>query len=380
MKIFAIALLALTLSATQAKFNLRSYAQHKLQKEADSEYHTHDSAVLSGNIATIVNSCFDAQLGKNNGALVNTVAVAEFDTQGAVNGINLCLQASNLRLSHAVDANITGNINVLKNKAKDLVDAQQKFATKVKEEASGLKSSMSSLESSVANAREQFQGVFESSDTDTPQEKVAALIEYLDNKDSSYGATHDSLKTAFAAFNELQTAAKGNLSSLLKAIKNATDNFDAARNDVSGNQAKIAEDIEAHYKEVPNDDETSDFPHPVSGSSGEGCGVLDASVTDGDLDEEKANEKMCADGLTCVSRKSQKLVDSVLNDDKGNLEYSGYFVCIDSTQLSYLTVGTDYDEATTSSDPINLDTSCSAPTTGPGEVASCNLYLLSGEA
>ena len=370
MKIFAIALLALTLSATQAKFNLRSYAQHKLQKEADSEYHTHDSAVLSDNIANIVNSCFDAQLGKNNGAFVNTVAVAEFDTKGAVDGINLCLQSSNLRLSHAVDANITENINTLKGKATVLVDAQQAFATKVKEEASGLKSSMSTLESSVANAREQFQGVFESSDTDTPQEKVEALVDYLDNKDSSYGATHDSLKSAFEAFNQLQSDAKNNLSSLLEAIKNATDEFDAARDDVSGNQAKIAEDIEAHYKEVPNDDDTTEFPHPVSGTAGEGCGKLVASVADGALDKEQADSNMCSSGLKCLPRTGIVALHGGLVNDRGNLEYSGFYICVSDTAAGDEVNGVQ----------VDLVTSCSAPTRDDGEDASCNLYLLSGEA
>ena len=368
MKLFTVLLLILAVIGTQAKFNLRTYAQQKLR--ADAAANTH---VIAADIATtvqgIVDRCFEAQLGKDNAELANTVAVNEFQTAEAIKGINLCLLSSNLRLGHDVDANITSSIDALKAASEDLVEAQNAYSKEVKNTGATLKTDVDTLESQIQSAREEFQSVFEQSESASPQENVDALVKYLEDHEGAFGNVHGDLKTAFDAFATAKGLAETALSQKATAVYTKKGIFDTKKDQLGNNKDQIVSQIINHYNEV-DDGSTDAYPHRVSGKKGQGCGTL-AYVEDGD-NVESSNDKMCDGGLICVDRGSQRISALKLNtDEMANLDYSGAYVCVSKAD-------TGLDAVSGATVTVKSDDDCqdSSRDKRGREKASCNLYDL----
>ena len=319
MKLFTVLILILAVIGTQAKFNLRTYAQQKLRADADANTHV-IAADIAKTVRGIVDQCFEAQLGKDNAELANTVAVNEFQTDEAIQGINLCLLSNNLRLGHDVYANITSSIEALKTASEAVVEAQNLFSSAVKEAGSQLDVDVQKLESEIQSARAEFQSVFEQSESASPQENVDALVKYLEDNEGAFKSTHEDLKDTFEDFQTTKNDVKTQLKEKAKAVYTAIGTFITKKTQLGSNKDQIVGQIIKHYNEIDDGTNTTAYPHSVSGKKGQGCGTLAYNETSDNV--ETAVKGMCGQGLKCVARGSQRISNLNLNDDEmANLVY-----------------------------------------------------------
>lgn len=366
MKLLTIVLFTLALCSTQAKFNLRTYAQQKLKADGTAGNHIiHSNTDIDDIVEEAVNQCFDGQLGKNNAVISNTRSVSGFDTAAAIDGINLCLQNKNLRLGHKIDANLTSSMDDVKTAAVKLNRANDEYNLLIEKVAPGLSKSMGTIESAVESAENELKTAYKESDGESSQQAAQSLEDFLSNKQAEYDHVLTALKAKFKEFNTATTDDIAALAEKIGFVKTNETAFSDSKDDLSSNVGKVVELIKAHYKEVVDGD--SGTVNPVSGTAGDGCGKL-TSTTDTDVVEESVIG-MCGEGLVCVQR-SEANVKALSKSQQRNLVYSGKFICAGSgTEVNDETAlqGVDCSGATeaetgTSNDSLTKST--------------CNLYLL----
>ena len=334
MKLITSLIFALAIMGTQARFNLRNYAQQKLKASTDDQ--NTESHVVRGDLESvikkIVDRCFEAELGVDNGIITNTVSVAKFDTSSAVDSINLCLQSSNLRLGHNVDSGLTSSMDLVKVAAKDLVASQQSFNTLIEEETPTLESAMGDIQGAVQSAVKSLNNGYEKQSAEDPQQSAESLETFLASKEEALKNARESLDTEFDRFNDKTSATIDRLSEQIKYVAANETEFKKQRNDLQNNQDGIVSSIVNHYKEVV--DGTFEG-HAVSGNQGEGCGQLvdeNGTVVFDGATHEKAVFEMCKTGMTCQSRSSTGVITIMTSNEEKNLVFSGNFVCSDKPE------------------------------------------------
>lgn len=366
MKIFTVLLFILAVLGAQAKFNLRTYAQHKLRGDGTAGNHIiHTETDIDVIVDKVVNECFDGQLGKNNAVISNTRSATGFDIPAAIDGINLCLQSKNLRLGHKVDANLTSTIDAVKVAAVDLNRANDEYNTLIEQVAPGLTAEMSTIESAVTNAETSLKTAYKESSGESNQQAAQSLEDFLSNKEAEYKHVLSELKKDFQAFSTATTDDIASLSEKIKYVKTNETEFSNKKSELSANVEKVVKLIKAHYKTV---EEGTGERNAVSGTPGEGCGKLTSTTPTGVV--EQSDSTMCDDGLKCVERSGNN-IKAMSNNQKDNLVYSGKFICV-----AQLVSG---DTAITDTQQTLQALDCSHATEAKLDAtaaSTCNLYLL----
>ena len=317
MKLITSLIFALAIVGTQARFNLRNYAQQKLKASTDqNETESHVIRDDVQNVIKIVDRCFEAELGVDNGIITNTVSVAKFDTSSAIDSINLCLQSSNLRLGHNVDSGLTTSMDLVKQAAKDLVTSQQSFNTLIEEETPGLESAMGDIQGAVQSAVKSLNNGYEKQSAEDPQQSAESLETFLASKEEALKNARESLDDEFDSFNTKTSATIDRLTEQIKYVAANETEFKNKRNDLQNNQDTIVTSIVNHYKEVVDGTFQG---HAVSGNQGEGCGQLvdgDGNVVFEGATHERAVTEMCKTGMTCQSRSSEGVITIMTSNEE----------------------------------------------------------------
>lgn len=334
MKLITSLIFALAIVGTQARFNLRNYAQQKLKASTDdneTESHIIRDDVQNV-IKKIVDRCFEAELGVDNGIITNTVSVAKFDTSSAIDSINLCLQSSNLRLGHNVDSGLTDSMDLVKQAAKDLVTSQQTFNTLIEEETPVLESAMGDIQGAVQSAVKSLNNGYEKQSAEDPQQSAESLETFLASKEEALKNARENLDAEFDSFNDKTSATIDRLTDQIKYVAANETEFKNKRNDLQNNQNGIVTSIVNHYKEVVDGDFQG---HAVSGNQGEGCGQLvdgNGTVVFDGATHERAVTSMCKTGMTCQSRSSDGVIAIMTSNEEKNLVFSGNFICSNKSE------------------------------------------------
>ena len=358
MKLLTIVLFTLALCSTQAKFNLRTYAQQKLKADGTAGNHViHSNTDIDDIVEEAVNQCFDGQLGKNNAVISNTRSVSGFDTAAAIDGINLCLQNKNLRLGHKIDANLTSSMDDVKTAAVKLNRANDEYNLLIEKVAPGLSKSMGTIESAVESAENELKTAYKESDGES-------LEDFLSNKQAEYDHVLTTLKAKFKEFNNATTVDIVALAEKIGFVKTNETAFSDSKDDLSSNVGSVVSLIKAHYKEVVDGD--SGTVNPVSGTAGDGCGKLTSTTS---LVDEESVSSMCGNSLSCVQRTAAN-VNALSKSQQRNLVYSGRFICVSALAGS---------TAIPANAPVTTQVECSGATeakTDESASSTCNLYLL----
>lgn len=323
MKIFTSLIFALAIIGTQGKFNLRNYAQQKLKAVVAgagvADHVVRDN--IDSVIKSIVDRCFEAELGVDNGIITNSMSASKFDTPAAIDSINLCLQSSNLRLGHGVDAGLQTSMSAVQTAAEALVSSQKKYNTMIEEKTPGLESAMGDIQGAVQSAIKKLNKGYEKQPAEDPQQSAQSLKTFLASKEASLEDVRGELDTDFSTFNTKTSTDITELEAQIGHVAANETEFATKRSQLSSNQDTIITAIVAHYKEVVDG---SFSRHPVSGNQGEGCGELDSYDNP---EKEVAVLDMCGSGLACAKRDGAKVVNDMSSSEVANLEFSGYFVC-----------------------------------------------------
>ena len=368
MKLITSLIFALAIVGTQARFNLRNYAQQKLKAQVSGDH------IVQTNINTvirnIVDRCFEAELGVNNGIITNTVSASKFDTPAAIDSINLCLQSSNLRLGHKVDAGLQDSMDEVKKAAESLVLSQKEFNTMIEEKTPGLESAMGDIQGAVQSAVKKLNTGYEKQPAEDPQQSAESLETFLASKESSLEDVRQELDSEFDDFDSKTSDDIADLTKQIEHVARNESNFAVKRGDLSSKQGEIVTAIVAHYKEV---DDGSFTRHPVSGNQGEGCGVLDSY--DNPTKETPVLD-MCGNGLTCAKRNGNNVVNDMSTSEVANLEYSGFFVCSTRTDANATTTDESILTKNANDQVCKDENGHSLPADGTSSGTGCNLVRL----
>ena len=400
MKLFSSIIFILAIVGTQAKFNLRTYAQYKLnnkpvlQGAVNSSTHVVHEDVTT-RVTELVDLCFEKVLGFDNSALQTTKQVEDFQQGTAMDALNMCLQSQNLRLGHSQEASFGTKINAAKAAADTLIAAENAFKADRDAIATNITNELSDLETDASQAKNSLVSSVQVSGTENAVDAGKSIQNAADSKEKSLNNTKAEIVKMFSDFQSNTLEEKTLTENHVSAIASARTAFKASLADLSVEKGLLITSIVGHYNDALDTDcsgETEEkkfsgsvstagceyFPHPVSGHPGQSCGMIrnaDKVKEDDNGDvgmpsagNETALPRMCGSGLACLARTDQNAV--IASKYQGNLEHSGFYVCVSDPDPNNPLAGV-------SRGLKNDNVDCSGVTSAQsGTASTCNLYLL----
>lgn len=402
MKLFSSIIFILAIVGTQGKFNLRTYAQQKLnnkqvlQGAVDSSSHVVHEDVTS-RVTELVDLCFEKVLGFDNSALQTTKQVEDFQQGTAMDALNMCLQSQNLRLGHSQETSFGSKINAAKAAADTLIAAENAFKADRDAIATNITNELSDLETDASQAKNSLVSSVQVSGTENAVDAGKSIENAADSKEKSLNNTKAEIVKMFSDFQTNTLEEKTLTESHVSAIATARTAFEESLQNLTTEKGTLITSIVGHYNDALDTDCSGEseqakfegedsvatagceyFPHPVSGHPGQSCGMIRdadkvAEDANGDVGmpsagKESAVPRMCGSGLACLVRDDGNAI--IATKYQGNLEHSGYFVCVSdddpNNPLSEVSNGLE-----------NGGIDCSGVTSAQsGTASTCNLYLL----
>ena len=400
MKLFSSIIFILAIVGTQAKFNLRTYAQHKLnnkqvlQGAVNSGTHVvHDD--VTTRVTELVDLCFKKVLGFENSALQTTKQVEDFQEQSAMDALNMCLQSQNLRLGHSQETSFGSKIGVAKAAADVLIAAENAFKADRDAIATNITNELQTLQDEAETTKNGIVDKIKVSGTETAVDAGKSIEKAAEAKESGLNEIKKEIVAMFSKFRDNTLEEKDLTETHVSAIASARAAFEQTLVNMTNEKQSLITSIVGHYNDALDtdcSDETEEnkfsgsvetagceyFPHPVSGYPGQSCGMIRdadkvAEDANGDVGmpsagKESAVPRMCGSGLACLVRDDGNAI--IATKYQGNLEHSGYFVCVSdddpNNPLSEVSNGLE-----------NGGIDCSGVTSAQsGTASTCNLYLL----
>ena len=403
MKLISSIIFILAIVGTQDKFNLRTYAQHKLNNKQvlqgavnSSSHIVHED--VTTRVTELVDLCFEKVLGFDNSALQTTKQVEEFQQGTAMDALNMCLQSQNLRIGHQQETSFGTKINAAKAAADTLIAAENAFRADRDAIATSITNELSDLETDAAQAKNQLVSSVQVSGTENAVDAGKSIENAADSKEKSLNNTKAEIVKMFSDFQTNTLEEKTLTENHVTAIETARTAFKASLTALTTEKGSLITSIVGHYNDALDTDcsgETEQtkfkgnvttpgceyFPHPVSGHPGQSCGMIRdtdkvAEDVNGDVGmpdstntgTESAVKRMCGTGLTCLARDDSNAI--IAEKYQGNLEHSGFFVCVSDPNRDFTGSEKDVDD-------VNSGVDCSGVTSAQtGTASTCNLYLL----